>query len=44
MEWTTLVVLFLEENMKQFKLYYTSDVHGYLLPTDYIKKEINHLG
>lgn len=44
MEWTTLVVLFLEENMKQFKLYYTSDVHGYLLPTDYIKKGNQPLG
>lgn len=29
---------FLGETMKQFKIYYTSDVHGYLFPTDYIKK------
>jgi len=44
MGWTTIVVLFLEENMKQFKLYYTSDVHGYLLSTDYIKNGNQPLG
>lgn len=30
--------------MKQFKLYYTSDVHGYLLPTDYIQAGAQPLG
>lgn len=30
--------------MKQFKIYYTSDVHGYLFPTDYIKENSQPLG
>lgn len=30
--------------MKQFKIYYTSDVHGYLFPTDYIQDEPQDLG
>jgi len=30
--------------MKHFKLYYTSDVHGYLLPTDYIQSGNQSLG
>ncbi|CAM3202153.1 bifunctional metallophosphatase/5'-nucleotidase [Leuconostoc rapi] len=30
--------------MKQFKIYYTSDVHGYLFPTDYIKDGQQPLG
>ncbi|MEX0381481.1 bifunctional UDP-sugar hydrolase/5'-nucleotidase [Leuconostoc sp. MS02] len=30
--------------MTQFKIYYTSDVHGYLLPTDYIKNGSQPLG
>ena len=30
--------------MKHFKLYYTSDVHGYLLPTDYIQSGNRSLG
>lgn len=30
--------------MKNFKLYYTSDVHGYLFPTDYIQTNQQPLG
>lgn len=30
--------------MQQFKIYYTSDVHGYLLPTDYIQDGAQPLG
>ena len=30
--------------MKNFKLYYTSDVHGYLFPTDYIQPNQQPLG
>lgn len=43
-EGATIVVLFWEKNMKQFKIYYTSDVHGYLFPTDYITDDSQPLG
>lgn len=30
--------------MKKMKIYYTSDVHGYLYPTDYLSDEAQGMG
>ena len=30
--------------MKKLKIYYTSDVHGYLYPTDYLSDEVKGMG
>ncbi len=30
--------------MKNIKIYYSTDIHGYIFPTNYVKKEIQDLG
>ena len=30
--------------MKKMKIYYTSDVHGYLYPTDYLSDDVQAMG
>lgn len=30
--------------MKNLKIYYTSDVHGYIFPTDYLDREVKRVG